>query len=416
MHLLIIEQPLNNRGDEAAHRGMISALLKKYATIHITVLFYYGQQQQAIEYFRVNSDRVDYINLKTKNRRFISARHFIRLIMMLNLPSLLYFIPIIKQVLRYYQKADVILCAPGGMNLGGFQDWTHAAFLHLAVHTKKPVIYFARSIGPFAENTYLEKMFKKQSLKLLNCFSYISLRDNKSQEIARQLNIKFIPTVDSAFLSTPNINLPEIIASKLEVSYIVVVPNSLTWHKDFKNLPYDFVKEFWCKLIDILLIKYSNVQIVMLPQTIGYSKMLADGFIYFNEIKQLTAQPERIFVLDEQYGSDIQQMIIKKAEFLIGARYHSVIFAINQKVPFISLSYEHKMTGVLNSLSLQQNEILIQKILNNIYTKKQTLENGVQSVIDKINFEDDITDRSILANSIATQALQKLDPILLRNK
>lgn len=415
MRLLIIEQPLNNRGDEAAHRGLINSLLNRYPSLEINIMFY-DRKQQDIDYFKVVSERVNYLNIQTKKHRIFSIQRIIKLIMMLNMPVFLYFLPFIRKVLSLYKKTDYIMCAPGGMNLGGFQDWAHAAFLHLAVHTKKPVIYFARSIGPFAENTYLEKTFKKRSLKLLNSFSYTSLRDNKSQDIARQLNIKFIPTVDSAFLSTPNICIPEIITSKLEVSYIVVVPNSLTWHKDFKNLPYDFVKEFWCKLIDVLLIKYPNIQIVMLPQTIGYSKMLADGFIYFSEIKQLTTQPERIFVLDEKYGSDIQQMIIKKARFLIGARYHSVIFAINQKVPFISLSYEHKMTGVLNSLSLQQHEILIQKILNNVYTGKQTLKNGVQSIIDKINFEDDIANKSILANSITTQALQKLDSILLKYK
>lgn len=415
MRLLIIEQPLNNRGDEAAHRGLINSLLNRYPNLEVNILFY-NRKQQDIDYFKVASERVNYLNVQTKKHRVFSIPRIIKLIMMIDVPGLLYFLPFIRKVLSLYKKYDYIMCAPGGMNLGGFQDWTHAAFLHLAVHTKKTVIYFARSIGPFSENTYLEKTFKKRSLKLLNSFSYTSLRDNKSQEIAKQLNIKFIPTVDSAFLSTPNICLPEIITSKLRVSYIVVVPNSLTWHKDFKNLPYDFVKEFWSKLIDILLIKYPNIQIVMLPQTIGYSKMLADGFIYFSEIKQLTVQPERIFVLDEQYSSDIQQMIIRKAKFLIGARYHSVIFAINQKVPFISLSYEHKMTGVLNSLSLQQHEILIQQILNNIYAGKQTFEKGVQSIIDKINFEDDIANKSIMANSIAAQALQKLDTILLRNK
>lgn len=414
MHLLIIEQPLNNRGDEAAHRGLINTLLSRYPALTIDVLFY-NRKQQDIDYFKVASERVNYLNVPTKNHRIFSIQRILKLIMMLNAPVILYFLPFVRKVLSIYKKADYIMCAPGGINLGGFQDWIHTAFLHLAVKTKKPVIYFARSIGPFAENTYLEKTFKKHSLNLLNSFAYVSLRDNKSQEFARQLNVAFIPTIDSAFLSTPNIKLPEAISSKLDDSYIVVVPNSLTWHNDFKNLPYDFVKEFWYKLINALLIKYPSSQIVMLPQTIGYSKMLADGFIYFNEIKLLTVQPERIFVLDEQYGSDIQQMIITKAKFLIGARYHSVIFAINQQIPFVSLSYEHKMTGVLDSLSLQQNEVLIQKVLNNIYTGKQTIENGVQLIIDKIHLEDNIKDKSILANTIAIQALQQLDSILATN-
>ena len=37
---------------------------------------------------------------------------------------------------------------------------------------------------------------------------------------------------------------------------------------------------------------------------------------------------------------------------VIGARYHSIVFAINNCVPFVCLSYEHKMSGMLESLHL----------------------------------------------------------------
>lgn len=408
MRLLIIEQPLNNRGDEAAHRGLIRALLNRYPDLTIDVMFY-GRKQRDIDFFQVPSERVHYLNIPIKNHRIFSVQRVIKLVMMLRLPFLLNQLPLIRKVLFYYKSVDCIMCAPGGINLGGFQDWSHVAFLYLAVKTGKPVIYFARSIGPFSENSYLSRIFKKLSLKLLNSFSYISLRDALSQTIAKQLNIKFVPTVDSAFLSIPNIELPEDIVKKLSDNYIVVVPNSLTWHKDFKEFSYDFVKKFWSELLNTLLNKYSEAQIVMLPQTIGYSKMLADGFVYFNEIKQMAVFSERVFVLDEQYGSDIQQMIIKNAKFLIGARYHSIIFAINQSVPFVSLSYEHKMTGVLNCLALQQNELLIKNLLESLYCGRLSISEGIQQILSKVNPDQNLEPQRELANTIAVDAFQKLD-------
>ncbi len=413
MHLLLIEQPLNNRGDEAAHRGLIHALLTHYPDLTIDILFY-GRKQHEIDYFKVASDRVNYLNIPLKSHRFFTIHRILNLIMMLNVPLLLYTLPVVRKVLSVYRRADCIMCAPGGMNLGGFQDWTHTAFLYLAVKTRKPVIYFARSIGPFSEASYLDKQFKKLSLRLLNKFSYISLRDKKSQEMAERMHIKFHSTIDSAFLfvDSANVKLPKTIEANLAGDYIVVVPNSLTWHKDFNDLPYDFVKSFWVELINMLFVCYPNSQIVMLPQTIGYTKILADGFVYFNEIKQMTTNPGRIYVLDEQYGSDIQQAIIKNARCLIGARYHSVIFAINQQIPFVSLSYEHKMTGVLNCLSLQANEVLIKKLLRDIYTSKLSMEEGTQFVIGKLKLGMDSQNKAILAHSIAERALHKLDPIL----
>ena len=36
----------------------------------------------------------------------------------------------------------------------------------------------------------------------------------------------------------------------------------------------------------------------------------------------------------------------------MGARYHSVVFAVNNDVPFVALSYEHKMSGLAEALGL----------------------------------------------------------------
>ena len=138
----------------------------------------------------------------------------------------------------------------------------------------------------------------------------------------------------------------------------------------------------------------------MLPQTIGYSKILPDGYIYFNEIKNQSNFPNRVFVLEELYGSDIQQTIISNASFLIGARYHSIIFSINQAIPFVSLSYEHKMNGVVEILNQKDSEIdLVEKfagqpmsvilggdLIERIVERTQTLKpiNGVQERAHKI--------------------------------
>ena len=39
MNILIINQPADNRGDEAAHRSFIRAIIKKYPFAKITIIF-----------------------------------------------------------------------------------------------------------------------------------------------------------------------------------------------------------------------------------------------------------------------------------------------------------------------------------------------------------------------------------------
>lgn len=408
MKILVIEQPLNNRGDESAHRGLINKFIQEYPDVQIRVLFY-GRQDREINEFKVNSSQIEYVNihLGVTLKRYFSR--VIKLIMMLNMPHLLYLLPKIRIMLRFYRDADYILCAPGGMNLGGFQDWIHQAFLNLAMYEHKEIIYYGRSIGPFSETTYLNRLFKKNSERLLKYFGYVSLRDAKSQSIAKKLRIKYTPTIDSAFLVETKTNIPRFFVEEInEDPYIIFVPNSLAWHKNFKFYTFEEIKTFWITLLNKLTESYPKYKIVMLPQTIGYSKLLPDGYIYFNEIKNQSKFPDRVFVLDEKYGSDIQQAIISNASFLIGARYHSIIFSINQAVPFISLSYEHKMNGVVEILNKKDCEF---DLVENFTSRPMSAilqSDLIERIIKKTQTLKSIKDTQRIAHDIAKNGFEEL--------
>ena len=95
--------------------------------------------------------------------------------------------------------------------------------------------------------------------------------------------------------------------------------------------------------------------VVMLPQTFRNGNMIDDIHL-FRMIAEKLNDP-RIIVIPDCYGSDIQQQIIRNAKYVIGARYHSIVFAINQNVPFIALSYEHKISGLLAALGKEDSMI-----------------------------------------------------------
>lgn len=412
MKILIIEQPLNNRGDESAHRGLVNKLVEEFPDITIKVLFY-GRKDRDIDVFRVESNHVEYENIRLGQMTSKYNTRIVKVLMMSGLTKLLYLLPGMRNVIKEYKNADFVLCAPGGMNLGGFRDWVHQAFLLLAKYENKKIIYWGRSIGPFSDTTYLDRLFKKRSLDLLNYFSFSSLRDYKSQAIAEHLNVNYTPTIDSAFLRDVPYHVPEVIRDTLKgTPYIVLVPNSLAWHSNFKAYTFEDIRRFWIKMVNTLGKSYPNYNIVMLPQTIGYSKWLPDGEIYFNKIKNGSDCKSQIIVVDEKYGSDIQQAIISKAQFLIGARYHSVIFAINQGVPFISLSYEHKMNGVIDMLKKNDCEVDLVKLLNGS-PMDVILNNGsVEKIIEKTSNLISISETSKYAKDIANQGFEKLKSFL----
>ena len=48
---------------------------------------------------------------------------------------------VIRKIKKIYQKADYIVCAPGGIDMGGFQNWVHIGLLNLAKRMNKKIIY-----------------------------------------------------------------------------------------------------------------------------------------------------------------------------------------------------------------------------------------------------------------------------------
>ena len=347
-NILIINQPLNNRGDESAHKAIVRSILLALPNADIEVLFT-NENQESISQFDIGCSRVSYVNIRLV-KGWCHFIHFFKKDIFFKMLG--DFHPTVKKLTSIYRAFDLIFCAPGGICMGGFQDWGHVALLSVAKFLKKTIAYYGRSIGPFPTETEKNRLFKKKSLSLLNYFSFLSLRDKKSMNLADSLNVKYEPTVDSAFLETPNVEIPASVSEQIGVKpYIVFVPNLLIWHYAYKGkVSLNEVLEFYEKILKIVVAKYPEHNIVMLPQTFNYGTYEGDDINFFRDLKKYT-QNEKLIIIPDTYSSDIQQTIISKADCMIGARYHSVVFAINQAIPFVALSYEHKITGLLETLN-----------------------------------------------------------------
>ena len=259
--------------------------------------------------------------------------------------------PVFWKLKELYKWADIVVCAPGGICMGGFQDWDHLFYLELARFYRRPLAYYGRSFGPFPTETKENIVFKKKSLALLHYFAFLSIRDSKTEQLATELGLQFTSTVDTAFLDAPKVEVPyELKAAIGSKPYMVLVPNYLIWHYAYKGkITHEGIMEFYCRLIETILKTNPDYAIVMLPQLFCGSSYEASDVDFFREIACKQNTP-RIIVAADCYSSDIQQTIIADAKYVIGARYHSIVFAINQGTPFISLGYEHKMIGLLESI------------------------------------------------------------------
>lgn len=402
MNILIINQPLGNRGDESAHRALVRAINKTYPDAHVTILNFLDCIDAGKD-FIVDNQQNTYIKFSFSHdlkSRFTSE--FITKIGIVRLGTLLH--PVLRKIIPYYKNADFVLCAPGGICMGGFQNWQHLYLLELARIYKKSLVYYSRSFGPFPTKSFSNRRFKKISLRMLQYFDFLSIRDTKTMSLADSMKINYIPSIDTAFLETPNVKIPTEIETNLSSKYVVFVPNSLTWHYAFKHVNQEKIDGFYLEIIKILRKKYSEHQIVMLPQLCSCGAF--GDFSYFKIIEKL-ASDENIFVIPDTYSSDIQQVIIRNSDFIVGSRYHTIVFAINNKVPFVALNYEHKISGLLENLGLSEKMVDIVGIFGSELKQKEALENFENLILTTTADEEACKKAHYIAENCFEKFIQK---------
>ena len=167
----------------------------------------------------------------------------------------------------------------------------------------------------------------------------------------------------------------------------------MTWHFQFSGIAQERIDDFYLAIITLVGKLYPNYKILMLPQT--YNSAVND-YAYFEKLKEKSACTN-IIVANENENSDVQQALISRAAFVIGARYHSIVFALNNGIPFISLGYEHKMKGLLEKLGLLEFYIDLKSLFLD-------MTDGYEKVLEKI--------QKLLENKKSYRARQLINEIL----
>ena len=80
----------------------------------------------------------------------------------------------------------------------------------------------------------------------------------------------------------------------------------------------------------------------------------------YNQLSK-TAQKNTLLIEDEIHHSEIKH-IYSLLDYLIGTRFHSVIFALTSFIPAIAIEYEYKTRGILKDLDLSSWHLSIEEV------------------------------------------------------
>lgn len=338
--ILLVNQHSSNHGDEAAARALTRQLVGK--DVDFSILYNASGQMFQLDL------PLDFEHVR--NTSPISSLEKAQIMASLHVPINALHRLFTGDVLAEYEmirNADMVISMPGGANLGLYEDWRYMWRLMMAQRLGKKTAIYSTSIGPFRDN-----VFKKMAMQVLKSADWVSLRDAASIRYGREGGVGFEESIDTAFLvqnfsdsTWLGKNLDDFGVSFAPDSYCVFVLNNLkSGHKSFRNVPNEHLEALYLALLNKALA--SGMNVVMLPQLFGNG----NDRDYFDEMAARSDDPSRIFVAAEDILADHQQLIISNARFVVGARYHSVIFSINMSTPFLCLSYENKMRYTLELL------------------------------------------------------------------
>ncbi len=249
-------------------------------------------------------------------------------------------------------NADMQVCVGGGY-LRARDDHISTILLMLLFHQIwlakilcKPVYLYAQSFGPYPKT--MQKRLAKFSL---NKVDLILVREAKSYALLQGMGLdktRIVQVPDSAFMfdSPARSDLRKQLFGATKSNGKVVGVTVRAWLDDKAQSTYE--KEM-AAFVDYLQSK--GLKVAIIPQVTS-TLQNDDDRVVGNRISQLLRRNNNVLVLDRRYSHYEIKSVFAELDYLVGTRFHSVIFALSSQVPAIAIEYEHKTSGIMRDLKL----------------------------------------------------------------
>ena len=249
------------------------------------------------------------------------------------------------EVLGAIQKSELLISG-GGSLLQDITGWRsipyYLSHVLLAQLMRKKTVFYAQGIGPVRGK--LAKFLIKQ---IGNRTDGITVRDTGSRDLLRQFGVRaelVRVTVDPVFIFKKKcwgqgwqlLNKAGLVPGK-KIMAISVKP----WGDNRYLRELARVAQSWSET--------TGYQLLIIP--LHYQQDLAIS-------QRLQAMLKDAHLLSKPYGPLEMLEIFAEIDFLIGVRFHSLVFAAIHNCPFVAINYDPKINGLLSQYGLNS-QVLI---------------------------------------------------------
>ena len=255
----------------------------------------------------------------------------------------------VKSVFRYnYFKIKKEMKNAGMLIFGGgslLQDVTssksilyYLGIIALAKRCGLKIMLYANGIGPI-----VKKHNRILAARVLNSVDIITLRDDRSDEELKNLGVtkpEIIITADPAFTIDTDVSLSgEFFTSRAGVP--VGTRLCVVSIRDYSKFSGGFVNEM-AKLCDYV-IENHGIYPLFVPMQYPADTAISQ--------KVISLMKHKAYMINRELSVAEMFSVLSEAEFIIGMRLHSLIYATTLAIPAMALVYDPKVSAFMESLS-----------------------------------------------------------------
>jgi coenzyme F420-reducing hydrogenase beta subunit/polysaccharide pyruvyl transferase WcaK-like protein len=254
-----------------------------------------------------------------------------------------------------------------------------------------PCYYLSQSIGPFNYPFMIKILFYFPFKWILKYPQIIFIRENSGIKYIQRYTKKNIKKSYDIVLQSKKYNTNNIYQKKIKkqipkisMNSIGIIPNQKVLEQTTDKIFYDFYQV----LIETILKHNKNVY--LLPHS-------NEDYAICEKIKNIFQKNDSIIILQGEFDCIDLEEIIKKFDFIVASRYHSIIHAYKNNVPAVILAWAEKyfelakdfnqlkyLTDIRKNKEKVDMVNQIEKMLQNYYIEK----NKISKILKKIKREN----------------------------
>lgn len=278
-----------------------------------------------------------------------------------------------KEIITLFENADAIFMKGGGLlqTYGGLSStysmyfWTFPILLAHAL--KKPVYVMPNSFGPFEG-----PMVKLIAKKTLSKCRLVTSRETLSQEMVRKyLGLSVQNYADLAFM-LPKSKMDDIHKKyNLPIDRKLVAITMRPYRFPGNHDPEKAYQSFKTEMANFIHWLYERGMMpVIVEHTLAVNAHENDGAC-IKDVVSMIDKKEYCIISDPNLNCYELKAIYGQCDYIVGTRFHSVIFSFGSTVPGIAIAYTgNKSQGIMHDIGLDDYVVGIEEVSAQLLIKK----------------------------------------------